>query len=81
MFKNEADELEYCMSKEEIEKRKNKKQAINNSYAEFVIDLFINLFDANKELKIGDFLEQQIAQFRKKQPDELKEIKDDDLPF
>ena len=81
MFRNEADELEYCISKEEIEKRKNKKQAINNSYAEFVIDLFINLFDANKELKIGDFLEQQIAQFRKKQPDELEEIKDDDLPF
>lgn len=81
MFKNEADELEYCISKEEIEKRKKNKQEINNSYAEFVIDLFINLFDANKELKIGDFLEQQIAQFRKKQPDELEEIKDDDLPF
>lgn len=81
MFRNEVDELEYCISKEEIEKRKKDKQAINNSYAEFVIDLFINLFDANKELKISDFLEQQIAQFRKKQPDEMEEIKDDDLPF
>lgn len=81
VFKDEAEQNKYCISKEEIEKRKNRKsKGISNSYCEYVLDLFKDLFKANENLKIGEFIQNEIS--LQTPPADCKEVdEDDDLPF
>lgn len=83
MFKNAEDEKEYCITKEDIEKRKqeqtNKKKYVNNSYCEYIVDLFRDLFTANENLVVGELMKKQFEQYTKV---EMVEIEDpEDLPF
>lgn len=84
MFKNAEDEKEYCITKEQIEKRKqeqkNKKTGVDNSYCEFIVDLFKELFETNPDLKIGEMAKEQIERFNNK-PDMEEITPPDELPF
>ena len=82
VFKNLEDEKGLCISQEDIQKRKKaKKQSVENSYVNYVLDLFRDLFANNKGLKIGDKTKDQLAN-QEVDTEEMKEVENDnDLPF
>ena len=83
VFKSEEEEKKYCITKEDIEKRKQaqakKKQSVDNAYCEFVIDLFRDLFVANQNLVVGELLKKQFEEHTKVDMVEIEQP--DDLPF
>ena len=86
MFKNAEDEKQFCITKEDIEKRKEeqkkKSKGVDNSYCEFVIDLFKDLFNSNKDLVIGKITKEQIEKSNAKADAvEMVEVETEDLPF
>lgn len=82
VFKDGSDELVYCVSKAELEKRKSQQKSSSNNVKNEDIDL---IFDIIKELCVKNSLELgELATkvfSEKMSPDAMEEIDDDNLPF
>lgn len=68
VFKLAEDEKQYCISKEEIESRKKNK---TNTYVDFIMPLFIDLFNSNPTLTISDEMSSKINDFKNKEKQEF----------
>lgn len=83
VFKDAEEEAKYCITKEEVEKRKKARQtkATTKNIFDYVDDIVRELFDYNRnKLEYGAMIEKILTP-----EEELEEIKEDeqqdDLPF
>ena len=82
VFKDEAEEAKYCITKEEVEKRKKARQtkATTKNIFDYVDDIVRELFDYNKgNLEFGAMIEKILT--KEDELEEIKEDEQDDLPF
>ncbi len=84
VFKNEADEKEFCITKEEIDKRKQKSAKFNKKIVDnvqaYVNDIIVELFKNNSNLVAGELIEKIISE--NNIPESAEETEDNGvLPF
>ena len=83
VFKTAESEREYCISKEEVAKRKEQRQAQSVSPFDFIKDIIKELFMENEELIAGEHISKILEGNTKVDDTGLvkADIADEDLPF
>lgn len=87
VFKTAELEREFCVSKEELAKRKEQKKVQSTSAFDFVKDIIIELFEQNEELIAGKLITSILQSKATKENEtfdtdgKLVPVDDDNLPF